>query len=215
MILSDKSIEQAISDNQIEIAPYEAKQLQPASYDLRVGKQGATVSGKKIEDISEKGFIAVAPGDSALISTYEIIAMDTKHAARFGLTSGHARKGVYATTGTQIDPGFKGRLFVGITNLTPKTVTFTYQEDFLTLEIHELLQPCKNPYAGPYQNKKSFDGRDVEYLFSSEGFAFSDMTKSIQSLSVNVEVLAKQMTMLLWGVPIVATVSVALVSLLD
>ena len=202
MILSDKGIKEALDNGGIEISDYEDRQLQPASYDLRVGKQGATIQGKRIEDISERGFIIVEPGDSALISTHEIIRMDASHAARFGLTSGHARKGIYATTGTQIDPGFRGRLFVGITNLTPKSVTFTFKEDFLTLEIHKLLEPSTNPYSGPYQGKTEFDSRDVESLFSSEGWAVSDVIKSVQSLSANVQDLTSQVKVLKWVMPV-------------
>ena len=213
MILSDEGIKKALKDGGIEISDYEDKQLQPASYDLRVGKKGATTQGKKIEDISQRGFIIVEPGDSALISTHEIIRMDDSHAARFGLTSRHARKGIYATTGTQIDPGFHGRLFVGVTNLTPKRVIFTFKEDFLTLEIHKLSEPSTKPYSGPYQGKTEFDENDVESLFSSDGLAISDVIKSIQSLSRNVEVLTSQVKLLMWIVPIALAIALALVAL--
>ena len=202
MVLSDNGIKQALKDKGIEISGYEDKQLQPASYDLRVGRQVATLKGKKIEDISERGFIVVEAGDSALISTHEVIRMDASHAARFGLTSGHARRGIYATTGTQVDPGYHGRLFVGITNLMPHPVTFTFKQDFLTLEIHQLLEPSTKPYAGPYQGKTEFDGGDVEHLFSSEVWTVPDIIKSVQSSSREVRELAIQVKMLMWLFPV-------------
>lgn len=202
MVLSDNGIKQALKDQEIEISGYEDKQLQPASYDLRVGRQVATLKGKKIEDISERGFITVEAGDSALISTHEIIKMDDCHAARFGLTSSLARRGIYATTGTQVDPGYHGRLFVGITNLMPKPVTLTFKQDFLTLEIHQLLEPSTKPYSGPYQGKTEFDGGDVEYLFSSEVWTVPDIIKSAQSSSREVRELAIQVKMLMWLLPV-------------
>lgn len=202
MVLSDKAIRQAYESGGLKIDPFEDKQVQPASYDLRVGRQGATIKDKEIIDISQKGFLTLDAGDAGLVSTEEIIELDNCHAGRFGLTSKYARKGVYATTGAQVDPGFRGRLFVGITNLTPKPLTFTYKDDFLTLELHKLIEPCERPYDGNYQGKETFGSEDVEYLFSSEGFAFSDVTKSLQVLSENVAQLSAQVKMLMWAVPI-------------
>ena len=216
MILSDKGIKEALDNGGIEISDYEDRQLQPASYDLRVGKQGATIQGKKIEDISEKGFIVVEPGDSALISTHEIIAINQSYAARFDLTSRLARKGIYATTGAQIDPGFHGRLFARIVNPTSRRVSFTFKEDFLTLEIHKLSQPSENSYSGPLQGKTELGGADVESLISSEVWTMSDVIKSIQSLDTNVQVLTGKVNMLMWIVPIalgIMSVVIALVSL--
>lgn len=208
MVLSDKSIKQAHEEGAIKIEPFEEKQVQPASYDLRVGRQGATIKDKEIVDISKKGFLTLDAGDTGLVSTEEVVQLDDCHAGRFGLTSKYARKGVYAATGAQVDPGFRGRLFVGITNLTPKALTFTYRDDFLTLELHQLIEPCETPYDGKYQGKEEFGSEDVEYLFSSEGFAFSDVTKSLQVLSLNVSELSTQMKWFKWilqvGIPLLA-----------
>jgi len=220
MILSDKGIRKAQTSGSIAIEPFLEKQIQPASYDLRVGKQGATVKDKELVDISQKGFLVLGAGDAGLISTEEIVSFDSAHAGRFGLTSKHSRKGIYATTGTQIDPGFRGRLFVGVTNLSPKPLTFTYKEDFLTLELHRLVELCEKPYSGPYQDKTEFGPDDVEYLFSSEGFAFSDVIRSLQTLSANmstlsvqVESMSKQQKTVMWAIGIGFTGIAIIVSL--
>ena len=42
MILSDRQIEEAVENRRIVVEPFEREQVQPASYDLRVGGQGAT-----------------------------------------------------------------------------------------------------------------------------------------------------------------------------
>ena len=209
MILSDEDIKYAISKKGIEILGYDEKQVQPASYNLRVGAQGATTQGREIEDISEKGFIIVEPGDTAIIGTHEIIAIDQSYAARFDLTSGLARKGIYATTGAQINPGFHGRLFARIVNPTSHPVTFDFKEDFLTLEIHKLLEPSRKPYSGPLQGKTELGGKDVESLISSEGWTMSDVIKSIRSLDTNVQVLTGKVNILMW----VAGIAIAIMSI--
>lgn len=42
MILTDQQIRQAVEDGDIVIKPFDDKQVQPATYDLRVGEYGAT-----------------------------------------------------------------------------------------------------------------------------------------------------------------------------
>ena len=37
MILSDRQIEEAVENRRIVVEPFEREQVQPASYDLRVG----------------------------------------------------------------------------------------------------------------------------------------------------------------------------------
>ena len=63
MILIDQQIRETCKKGDIFIEPFSDKQVQPATYDLRVGNQGATTSTKKIVDIKEKGYISLEPGD--------------------------------------------------------------------------------------------------------------------------------------------------------
>ena len=48
MILTAQQIAEAYKNGDIMIDPYDDNQLQGASYDLRVGEQGATTSTKKL-----------------------------------------------------------------------------------------------------------------------------------------------------------------------
>jgi dCTP deaminase len=151
MILTDRQIREAIAKRDIVIEPFDDCQVQAATYDLRVGEQGATTSSKKKVNIKQDGYILVAPGDFAVVTALEEIKLGAQYAARFGLRSKYARKGIIATTGPQIDPGFHGRLIVGMTNLTPKPVSFPYKDDLLSVEFHRLEEPAQQSYSGPYQ----------------------------------------------------------------
>ena len=46
MILVDKQIGEVVAARHVQIDPFEAKQIQPASYDLRVGAQGISTTSK-------------------------------------------------------------------------------------------------------------------------------------------------------------------------
>ena len=53
MLLTDRQICEAVNKGDIVINPFDENKVQPASYDLRVGAQGATTSTKKKVNIEE------------------------------------------------------------------------------------------------------------------------------------------------------------------
>jgi dCTP deaminase len=213
VILTDRQIAEAQSKGDIKIEPFEERQLQPASYDLRVGDQGITTSSKKKVNIKTDGYLLVQPGDFAVVLVNEEIRLGAQYVARFGLRSKYARRGLVATTGLQVDPGFEGRLMVGITNLTPKAVSLPHLDDFLSMEFHRLAEPATRPYSGPYQGRRELGPEEIEFITESEGMALSEVLNTLRSLSANVGTLTTDMTALTaemkqykWVVPILLTI---------
>jgi dCTP deaminase len=194
MILTDEQIKEAILKKQISIIPFDENQVQPATYDFKVGKYGATASSKQKVNIEEKGFISIEQGDFAVVEVLEELKMGPQYTARFGLRSKYARKGLIATTGTQIDPGFEGRLIIGLTNLTPKTIALSHNDHFISVEFHKLEKPSSRPYSGPYQNKMGIGAEEMEFIAESEGMALSEMLNTLRSLSQNVGTLSQDVT---------------------
>jgi dCTP deaminase len=196
MILTAQQIEEAHLAGEITIDPFEQKQVQGATYDLRVGRQGATTSTKKIVNVEEQGYLPVQPGDFAVVSVLEELRLGPQYAGRIGLRSKYARKGLVATTGPQIDPGFHGRIMVGLTNLTPNPVSLAFKDDFITIEFHRLEQPTTKPYAGPYQDRLEFGPEEMEAVTEGTGMAFSEVLTTLRSVSENVASLATSVSTL-------------------
>jgi deoxycytidine triphosphate deaminase len=92
-MLTNGQIAEAVTAGDIVIEPFLDKQLQGASYDLRVGHEGATTSSKKKVDLKESGFLVIQPGDFATVLVLEILRLSPMYTARFGLRSKLARKG--------------------------------------------------------------------------------------------------------------------------
>jgi len=214
MILTDRQILEAHQNGGIVIKPFEEKQIQPATYDLRVGEQGGCTSTKKLVNIREVGYLLLQPGDFAVVTTLEEIRLSPQYAGRFGLRSKHARKGLIATTGPQIDPGYHGRLIVGITNLTPRPVSLPYKDDFLSVEFHRLEEAATKPYSGPYQDKLELGPEEIEVIAEREGMALSEVITTLQSLSKNVATLASEMSTFKWVVPLIVTIGIALIAII-
>lgn len=200
MVLTDELIVEANESGSVKVEPFEEKQVQPASYDLRVGSEAATSSIRKKINVEEQGFLELAPSDFAVVVTHEKITLDNRHVARFGLRSKWARKGIVATTGAQIDPGFTGKLTVGLTNLTSKRISLSHMDDFLTVEFHKLSKPSKSPYSGPYQGRNSIAGEDLEAVLDREVMSVSDITDTLRSLTSNVASLEKSVGIMKWFV---------------
>ena len=214
MILTDKQIEEAYRRGDIVINPFEESQIQAATYDLRVGEKGATTSAKKLVNIRETGYLILQPGDFGVITVFEEIRLGPQYAARFGLRSKYARKGLIATKGPQIDPGYHGRLILGITNLTPRPVSLSYKDDFVSVEFHRLEEPSTKPYSGPYQDKMDIGSEEIEFITEREGMALSEVLTTLRSLSENVASLSRDVKHLQWIIPSIVTIGLILIAVL-
>jgi dCTP deaminase len=199
VILNAQQIVAAQGSGEISIDPFDEAQVQAATYDLRVGEQGGTTSAKRVVNIKDQGYISLQPGDFAVVTVLETIKLGAQYAARFGLRSKYARKGLIATTGPQIDPGYRGRLIIGVTNLTPKTITLPYGDDFLSVEFHRLQEPSSKPYCGPYQDRLVLGPEEIEAITESEGMALSEVLTTLRSLSSNVGTLSADVSLLTSG----------------
>ncbi len=214
MILSDIQIREANSEGRISIDPFEDSQLQSASYDLRVGAQGATTSSKKIVDIRHDGYFLMKPGDFAIVTSLEILNFDNCHVGRIGLRSKYARKGITATTGLQIDPGFRGRLTVGLYNLSPKQISLPFKDDLLSIEIHRLEEPCRKEYSGPFQGKLELGPSDIEAIVENDSMTHSEMLTMLSSLSRNVGELSNDVKTMKWIIPLIVSFGIAVIAVL-
>ncbi len=214
MILNNKQIIEACNRGDILINPFDENQVQPATYDLRVGDQGATTTTKKLVNIRDAGFITIQPGDFGVITVLEEIRLADQYVGRFGLRSKYARKGLIATTGPQIDPGYHGKLIIGLTNLTPRPIALTHRGDLLSVEFHRLEQPSTKLYCGPYQNKMELSPEETEFITESESMALSEVITTLRSLSANVSQMSREIKDLKWMIPIILGVGMAILGIM-
>lgn len=214
MILTDRQIRETCEREDIVISPFALSQIQPASYDFRVGEQGITTSSKKLTNIKDVGYLLIQPGDFAIVNVLEEIKLNTQHTGRFGLRSKYARKGLIATTGPQVDPGYQGRLIIGLTNLAPTPVSLSFKDDFVSMEFHRLEEPATRPYSGPYQQKLTLGAEEIETITEGTGMAISEVITTLRSVSTNVATLAGEVKTLQWSVPVIVGVGIAVIGII-
>jgi len=221
MILTDVEIRQAVTQKEIRIDPFEEDQLQPASYDLRVGRQAATVSSKGLINVADQGYILLEPGDFALITTHEKLELSQMYVGRFGLRSKYARRGLILTCGPQIDPGWRGRLIFGIANLTADPTPIKHLDGIVSVEFHRLQKPVGKPYSGPYQDREQLGAEDISFIVAPKGMALSEVLSTLGALNqaaratdAEVKALIGDVNLLKYGIPIIVTLGIAIIGII-
>ncbi len=146
MLLPDWKIEK-----EILIEPFSKESLQPAGYDLRVGKE-AYLDGKLV-DVEKEGKITIPPKKHALILTLERVRLPDDVMGDMKIRSSLAREGILGSF-AWVDPGWDGNLTLMLFNTSDEPVTLRYGERFVQIVFIRLEGPAKNPYRGNYQGSR-------------------------------------------------------------
>jgi dCTP deaminase len=188
MILVDHLIRDRVGKDNFEIRNFEAKCVQPASYDLRLGNliYLPNQPDAPLDLADHGGAYRLPPYGAAIVTTYEDLKLPSNILGRIGLKSSFARTGLVASTGPQIDPGFNGKLFVSLFNLTAAPHILKFKDTFLTIEFHTLETPPERGYEGPYQGKFTIGPEVLESLVRLEGLTLSQMQSQFTELATHV-----------------------------
>ncbi len=169
---------------------------------MRLGEDAITSSRREKVNPAQKGLLVIPAGDFALVSTHERVELSTKVAAHIGLRSHYSKKGLAILSGPQIDPGFRGTLVMGLSNLSPRDITLPYKERFCTIEFYALAEAASEPYTGEYQSQTGITPQDLENLVEAQGMTFGQVIKLLGDLSLNVKSLSESISFLKWIIPI-------------
>ncbi|WP_461865626.1 dCTP deaminase [Thermococcus sp.] len=146
MMLPDKKIR-----TEILIEPFNEKSLQPAGYDLRIGKE-AMVGGRFV-NVEEEGKVTIPPKEYALILTLERIKLPNDVMGDMKLRSSLAREGLLGSF-AWVDPGWDGNLTLAVFNSSNNKIELVYGERFVQIAFIRLEEPAQNPYRGNYQGSQ-------------------------------------------------------------
>ncbi len=136
---------------EITIEPFNEASLQPAGYDLRVGRE-AYMEGKII-DVRDKGVLSMPPGTHALILTLERVKLPDDIMGDVRIRSSLAREGIIGSF-AWVDPGWDGNLTLSLFNASGSFIKLGYGERFAQIAFMRLEAPSKRPYRGRYQGSR-------------------------------------------------------------
>lgn len=170
MILSDRSISEALRSGRLVVEPIGEDALQPASLDIRLDRQFRVFRHHRrayidvrepVDDLTEVETVAddepfvLHPGEFVLGSTLERVQLGDDLVARVEGKSSLGRLGllVHATAG-YVDPGWNGHLTMELSNVSNLPIRLYYGMKIGQLSFADLSTPAERPYGSPSLRSK-------------------------------------------------------------
>ena len=171
MVLSDKSIKEALAAERIVIRPLDPEDIQPASVDLHLDRKVLVFSNSRqpyidvkesmerlteiVEMPDEHQAFILHPGEFVLGSTVEHIELPDDLVARLEGKSSLGRIGlvIHSTAGF-VDPGWKGNLTLELSNLARLPITLYYGMKIGQISFLRLTTPAERLYGSPALGSK-------------------------------------------------------------
>ncbi|WP_368654238.1 dCTP deaminase [Ornithinibacillus sp. 4-3] len=166
MILSGKTIQDHVNDNLISITPFQEISIQPASVDLRLGKEFLIVddvsspylsteqpANYREMEVTEEGVIMIPPQTFVLGTTLEQISLPNQLTAFVEGRSSIGRLGVFIQNAGWIDPGFSGQITLELFNANRVPVKLEVGMRVCQLVIAQVDQETEG-YQGKYLFQK-------------------------------------------------------------
>ncbi len=175
MLLSDKSIKEAITAGRIVIKPFFEDCVQPSSIDVHLDSrflmfnkaQHAVIDVRQKQDqlmlmteIKDGEPFILHPGEFVLGSTLESLKLPNDVAGRIEGKSSLGRLGllIHSTAG-YVDPGWEGNLTLELSNVSPLPITLYYKMKIGQISFTQMTTPVDRPYGSKglgshYQGQK-------------------------------------------------------------
>jgi dCTP deaminase len=150
------------------ISPYLEDQLQPSSYDVKLGSVFQVVHRDHLkpvdlsdpstfadlyhrQEIPEGQFFSLSPKGFVLGCTYEVVSIPPEIVSRVQGKSSLGRIGLIVETAGYIDPGFVGSLTLEIYNLLPVPIRLWPGMTIAQLSFEYTSSKPEKTYNGKYQ----------------------------------------------------------------
>ncbi|MDQ0273576.1 dCTP deaminase [Cytobacillus purgationiresistens] len=166
MILSGQTIKQYIDDKELSISPFQELSIQPASIDLRLGKDFVIVDTISTDYLSidkpgayqemkvtDQELITIQPQTFMLATTLEAVGLPPHLTAFVEGRSSIGRLGVFVQNAGWIDPGFSGQITLELFNANRVPIRLQAGMRVCQLVIAEVDQETEG-YAGKYLYQK-------------------------------------------------------------
>jgi dCTP deaminase len=177
MILSDRDIKKEIKNGNIIIKPLLKENIQPASVDIRLGKDflvyernsNYVIDPRDIPDnlmssltISAKKPFILHPGEFALAVIYEETGVSDSIVGRLEGKSSLGRLGlIIHTTAGYLDPGNSLNMTLELFNAGALPIKLHYKMAIGQIAFEYLSSPCEKPYGHKDLNSKYVGDKTV------------------------------------------------------
>lgn len=163
MVLSDRSIREAIASGRLGLEPFDPAAVQPASVDLRLGREFRVFRNwrysyidprepqpdlTEVVEIADDEPFILHPGEFVLARTEEVVTLPDDLVGRVEGKSSNGRLGllVHATAG-YVDPGFSGTLTLELSNVANLPIRLYRGMKIGQIAFEQVSTPVERPYG--------------------------------------------------------------------
>lgn len=177
VLLSDKILHYCKKDPPL-VVPFDPDRLGSARYNLRLGSQYYKDGqyGYLTEEFPD---LVIEPFSVVVISTLEKLNTPRFLIGRWNLRIPFVYLGLLWAGAAQVDPGYRGRLFCPIYNLSDKPVILKFKNDIVSIDFVKTTKFDKNRSIKYDTNKRDTDVISpliTRELISGPGKAFKRLT---------------------------------------
>lgn len=171
--------------------------VQGSSYDISLGNKYYLYNPKKkkvkhmIGDLENEENLVIPPNELCFVISNEKINMPNNLVARVSLKTDLIKKGIMLAAQPPVDPGYEGKIYGMLYNLSNKEVCICHKDTILTLEFMKLDKPTHHlPSKHPMQNfdnlKEFIKDPAIDSSLSDLKREFRKITKSFQRFIPNI-----------------------------
>lgn len=171
VILSDKTIKEMIEKEELLISPLDPVQIQPASVDLKLGRNFKKIDENKVAYLSleeraeymemEAEEIIIPPLSLVLATTLETVRLPNHLTAFVEGRSSIGRMGLFVQNAGWVDPGFEGEITLQLFNANRVPIKLKTGRRVCQLVFALMDKEANQPYNGKYQGQKGATGTRV------------------------------------------------------
>ena len=171
MVLSDKTLKKMLEEGSLRITPMQDGQIQPASFDIRLGNtfsvvedssRGIVTMHDEIEyKMIESDTYILLPNQFVLATTMEFVELPDDLTAFVEGRSSLGRMGLFIQNAGWVDPGFKGEITLELYNANRCAIELKAGRRIGQLVFAKMDQSALNPYRGKYQGQRGATGSRV------------------------------------------------------
>ncbi len=163
MILSDKTLDKLLRNEELLVTPIGENSIQPASIDCRLGDHFLVIEDKSMDILTLdteikyrefKGDTITIPAHSFLLATtLEYIRLPNYLTAFVEGRSSIGRIGLFIQNAGWVDPGFEGHLTLELYNANSLPIRLQAGRRICQLVFCKMDQKTTAPYNGKYQRQ--------------------------------------------------------------
>lgn len=193
------------------IENFDKECLKPASYYLRLGSE-CRVGGKEHNLSDERPTLVIKPHDIAIVSTYEKVNIPGFLIGRWNQRVTSAYEGIVWVGGPQVDPGYSGRLYCPLYNLSNRNVELKFKDRVFMIDFVKTTRFIKGEsplWNRPVGKTDSLARHDTHNLESAIFGNFDTMDREVKDMRHEIRRF-QQVTLPLLAIVIAAVTIIAM-----